>query len=59
MDMNLYNALGIVEGLVEADDENEVLEAWEFILRSGAYLTLPGRIGRQCAQLVEEGLIHA
>lgn len=52
--MDAYTAVGIAEGFVESESEEQVIEAWQFLVDSGMAWTLQGWFGRQA----DEGLIH-
>lgn len=56
--MTPYDAVGIVEGFVEAESEEQVLEAWQYIYDTGLYRSLQGWFGRTVQYLLEEGLIQ-
>jgi hypothetical protein len=55
--MDQFNAVGIAEGFIEADSEDQVLEAWQFLVDSGLAWQLQGFFGRTATQLIERGLI--
>jgi hypothetical protein len=55
--MDLYRAVGIVEGFEDSEHEEEVLEAWQFLVDSDVVWSLQGAFGRQAMRLIEEGLI--
>jgi hypothetical protein len=57
--VNVFNAVGIAEGFLEAESEEQVLEAWQFLVNSGIVWQLQGWFGRTANQLIEEGLINA
>jgi len=57
--MDQYNAVGIAEGFIEAESEEQVLEAWQFLVDSGFVWRLQGWFGRTATQLIERGLISA
>jgi hypothetical protein len=57
--MDQFNAVGIAEGFVEAESEEQVLEAWQFLVNSGLAWQLQGFFGRTATQLIERGLINA
>lgn len=57
--MNSYDAVGIAEGFIEAESEEQVLEAWQFLVDSGLAWKLQGWFGRTASQLIEQGLISA
>lgn len=54
--MDVYLAVGIVEGFEEAESEEQVIEAWQYLIDSGLWLTLQGRIGRGARDLIEAGV---
>ena len=55
MSINSYNAVGIAEGFIEADSEEQVIEAWQYLIDSGLAWKLQGWFGRTANQLIEEG----
>jgi len=57
--VNVFNAVGIAEGFLEAESEEQVLEAWQFLVNSGLVWQLQGWFGRTATQLIERGLITA
>lgn len=57
--MDQFNAVGIAEGFIEAESEEQVLEAWQFLVDSGLAWQLQGFFGRTATQLIERGLITA
>jgi hypothetical protein len=57
--MDQFNAVGIAEGFIEAESEEQVLEAWQFLVNSGLAWQLQGFFGRTATQLIERGLITA
>jgi hypothetical protein len=57
--VNVFNAVGIAEGFLEAESEEQVLEAWQFLVNSGLVWQLQGWFGRTANQLIERGLITA
>jgi hypothetical protein len=57
--MNRFNAVGIAEGFIEAESQEQVLEAWQFLVNSGLAWQLQGWFGRTATQLIERGLITA
>ena len=59
MSINSFNAVGIAEGFIEAESEEQVLEAWQFLVDSGLAWKLQGWFGRTARDLIEQGLISA
>jgi len=59
MTINSYNAVGIAEGFIEADSQEQVIEAWQFLIDSGLAWQLQGFFGRTASQLIEEGICSA
>ena len=53
-----YNAVGIAEGFVEAESEDQVIEAWQHLVNTGLAWTLQGFFGRMANQLIESGVIN-
>ena len=56
--MSNYNAIGIAEGFIEADDEEEVIAAWQHLIDTGLAWSLQGFFGRTACQLIKEGICH-
>ena len=51
-----YAAVAIAEGFEEAEDEEEVIAAWQHLIDTGLAWTLQGFFGRQARALIEEGV---
>jgi hypothetical protein len=56
--MDSYSAVGLAEGFVEGT-EDQVLEAWQYLVNSGLAWQLQGWFGRTASHLIEQGLITA
>lgn len=56
--MNTFDAVGIAEGYIEADSEDQVLEAWQCLVDTGMAWQLQGWFGRTARHLIEEGYIN-
>lgn len=54
-----YEAVGIAEGFVEADGENQVIEAWQYLIDTGLAWTLQGWFGRRAKTLIDAGFCTA
>jgi hypothetical protein len=57
--MDNFNAVGIVEGFIEADSKEQVIEAWQYLIDTGMVWSLHGWFGRQAQSLIESGVCHA
>jgi hypothetical protein len=55
--MDTFTAVGIAEGFIEAESDEQVLEAWQTLHDTGVAYTLQGWFGRTARQLIDEGLI--
>ena len=55
--MTDYTAVGIAEGFEEAENEDQVIEAWQHIYNQKLHLNLQGWFGRTMADLIEAGYI--
>ena len=56
--MNNYEATGIAEGWIEADSEDQVIEAWQHLHDTGLAYSLQGWFGRTARDLIEQGIIN-
>lgn len=57
--MDSYTATGIAEGFIEADSEEQVIEAWQTLVDTGLAWQLQGWFGRTAQQLINQGVISA
>ena len=55
--MNGYRATGLAEGWIEANNEDEIIEAWQYLHDTGDAYTLQGWFGRTARSLIEAGII--
>ena len=55
--MQMFKAVEIVTGQIEAEDETEVFEAWQLLVDTGLAWQLEGNIGRTAAALIQAGHI--
>jgi hypothetical protein len=57
--MDNYTAVGLAEGFIEADSEEQVIEAWQTLVDTGLAWQLQGWFGRTAQQLINQGVITA
>ena len=55
--MDSFTAVGLAEGFIEADSEEQVLEAWQYLVDTGLAWQLQGWFGRTAHHLIQEGFI--
>lgn len=53
---NSYHAVGVAEGFEEAECEEEVIEAWQYLINTGLCWRLQGFFGRTAEALIEQGV---
>lgn len=58
MTVNSFDAVGIAEGWIEAESEEQVVEAWQYLVDSGLAWQLQGWFGRTARHLIDEGIIQ-
>ena len=56
--MDSYTATMIVEGMIDADSEEQVIEAWQHLVATGLAWQLQGSFGRMAQELINEGVIN-
>jgi len=59
MELTQYEAVGIAEGFIEAESEEQSIEAWQYLVDTGLAWKLQGSFGRTAAALIEAGIISA
>jgi len=55
--MDDYTAVGLAEEFIEADSEEQIIEAWQYLHDTGLAYQLQGWFGRTATSLIEEGII--
>jgi hypothetical protein len=56
--MDNYTAVGIAEGFIQAESEEQVLQAWQYLHDTKLGYQLQGFFGRTLNQLIDEGMIN-
>lgn len=54
--MDSFTATGIAEGFIEAESEEQVIEAWQTLIDTGLAWKLQGWFGRTAHALIERGV---
>ncbi len=57
-DMDDYTAVGIAEGFIDAENEEQQIDAWQHLIDRGLHRTLQGSFGRMAASLIHQGICH-
>ena len=57
--MDSYTAVGIAEGFVEAESEDQIITAWQHLIDTGMAWSLQGWFGRTARDLIERGICTA
>lgn len=55
--MDIYTATGLAEGFIEADSEDQIIEAWQTLHDTGVAYQLQGWFGRTAQNLIAQGII--
>jgi hypothetical protein len=55
--MDNFTAIGIAEGFMEHKSEEELIEAWQYLVDTELVWSLQGSFGRTAKALIEEGII--
>ena len=55
--MNTYDAIGLCEGFVAAESEDQIIEAWQYLHDTGLAYRMQGWFGRTAQAMIEEGVI--
>ena len=51
--------IGIAEGWIEAESEEQFIQAWQYLVDTGLAWQLQGWVGRTAMSLIEQGVINA
>ena len=55
--MNDYEAVGLAEGFISAESEEQVIDAWQHLHNTGLAYKLQGWFGRTAVSMIESGQI--
>jgi hypothetical protein len=53
-----YTAIGIAEGYIKCDSQDEITAAWQHLVDTGLAWRLQGWFGRAATSLIEQGIIN-
>ena len=56
--MDNYTAIGLAEGFIEAESEQQEIDAWQHLVDTGIVWKLQGWFGRNAARLIDSGIIQ-
>jgi hypothetical protein len=56
--MTAHQAIGLAEGFIEAESEEQVIEAWQYLLDVGLVWQLQGFFGRTAVAMIKEGILE-
>ena len=56
--MDQYTAVGLAEGFVEADSQEQIIEAWQYLVDTGLAWSLQGWFGRTAKAMIDQGIIR-
>ena len=56
--MTNFNAIGIAEGFMEAESEEQWIEAWQHLVDTGLAWQMQGSFGRSAQHLIDQGVIN-
>lgn len=57
--MDDYTAIGLAEGFIDSEDQDEIIEAWQHLIDTGLCWQLQGFFGRTARQLIDAGVCTA
>jgi len=59
MSLDAFTAMGIAEGFIEPEDEDQVIAAWQHLHDTGLAYRLQGWFGQTAQSLIQQGVINA
>ena len=54
--MDDFTAVGLAEGFIEAESEEQAIEAWQHLIDTGLCWRLQGFFGRTAKSLIDAGI---
>ena len=57
--LDAYTAVGLAEGFIESNSEEEIIAAWQYIHDNDLWQGLQGWFGRTVNDLLKEGIIKS
>ena len=55
--MDNYTIIGIAEGFVKAESEEQIIEAWQHLVDTGMCWTLQGWFGKVAQGMIDDGIL--
>ena len=55
--LTTFDAVGLAEGFIKAESEEQVIEAWQYLHDTGTAYRLQGWFGRTARDLIAQGVI--
>ena len=52
-----FTAIGIAEGFIDCDSEDDMVKAWQHLVDTGLAWSLQGWFGRTANSLIEQGIL--
>jgi hypothetical protein len=54
--MDTFTAVGIAEGFIDSESQDQVIEAWQTLIDTGLAWQLQGWFGRTARSLIAQGV---